>query len=135
MSLQMNAMKDNDTFINDLVNTFPEIREEVLDEDYSGLITLQIGCFRRYTQNAIDANDLDTVKKCFRFVESNIGAVENKIENALYISYLSHLNILNNSKIKSLLPPNLKSAFIAINDYNESASKNDKLNSFLKNLK
>lgn len=127
-------MKNNDAFIDELVDAFPEIREEVLDEDYVGLITLQIGCFRRFTQKAIDAKDLDIVRKCFQFVDVNIGVVENKIENALYISYLAHLNIVKNSKVEKLLPNKLKNALIDINTYNNSSTKNNELNNFLKDL-
>jgi hypothetical protein len=40
-----------------LVEAFPGLREEVEDEVYSGLLHLEMACFTRYTQAAIDAGD------------------------------------------------------------------------------
>jgi len=100
-------LKTLDVFIKDLVDQFPEIMEEVLDEDYIGILTLQIGCFKRFTQKAIDLGDLETIKKCFNFVEENISVVEFKIENALFISYLDKLNFRGSSQIENLLPQTL----------------------------
>lgn len=127
----MSNLKNERTFINELVSVFPSIRAEVLDEDYSGLISLQIGCFKRFTQKAIDSNDLGTVKQCFDFVEANIGNVEHKIENALYISYLGKLNIPKNSRVEKLLPKRLRNALIDLNAYNTSNSTDDRVNKFL----
>jgi hypothetical protein len=130
----MNNLKNEQAFIKELISAFPEIKNEILDEDYAGLISLQIGCFKRFTQKAIDNNDLDVVKKSFQFVEANIGTVEHKIENALYISYLGKLNIVKNSKVEKLLPDSLKRALFELNAYNTSGSKNEKLNKFLNDL-
>ncbi|WP_316835425.1 hypothetical protein [Pedobacter nutrimenti] len=101
-------MKNIDVFIKDLVDRFPEIREEVLDEDYIGIFTLQIGCFKRFTQKAIDLGDLETIKRCFNFVEENISGVEFKIENALFISYVGKLDFKGSSQIENLIPQTLK---------------------------
>lgn len=129
----MDALKDADTFINELVGAFPEIEEEVTDEDYKGLIGLQIGCLTRFTQKAIDNNDLDMVTKSLNFVEDNIGKVEHKIENSLYISYLGKLNIIKGSKAEKLLSGNLKKVYAGFNNY-AASSQNEKLNNFLKSL-
>jgi hypothetical protein len=72
-------LKNVENFVNDLINTFPEIKEEVLDEDYEGLITLQIGCFMRFINNAIKANNLVLFKKCMDFIQENINIVDKRI--------------------------------------------------------
>lgn len=131
---QMNNLKDADEFIMDLVNVFPRIREEVLDEDYEGLLTLQIGCFRKFTQEAIDEGEWNLVSQCFSFVNENIGKVEHKVENALYLSYLGKLNIGKGSRVEKLLPPDLKRAYDEIGSYHSTHPKGDKLNDFLKDL-
>ncbi|HEY9194839.1 MAG TPA: hypothetical protein VIM77_01195 [Mucilaginibacter sp.] len=96
-------------FINELTTLFPEISAEVLDEDIEGLISLQIGCFRRYTQNAIDHNQLQTVSKCFRFAESCIDSVDFEVENSIAISWAARIKFEEDqNNLYSLLPPKVK---------------------------
>jgi hypothetical protein len=63
-------------FIEKLGDMFPEIKEELLDEDIAGLTALQIDCFTRFTQHTINNYDTDTVSKCFQFVDHEIDIVE-----------------------------------------------------------
>ena len=121
-------------FIDMLVKRFPEIKEEVLDEDYEGLLTLQVGCFKRFTQEAINNNDFQRVSASFEFVNELIDQVTAKVENALYISYLGHLTISKGSKVEKMLPGKLKEAYGDIHKHNSSKSQNSKLNKFLKDL-
>ena len=132
---QMNNLKKQEVFLKELIEAFPEIRDEIMDEDYLGLITLQIGCFKRFTQIAIDKNELDVIKKCFLFVDENIEIVEYAVKNALYISYLGHLNIPKKSKANKLLTINLKNILAELDKYNKSVSKNEKLNKFINDLR
>ena len=102
----MNSLKSNEEFIQDLVDLFPEIKDEIQDKDYTSLATLQIGCFRHFTQEAINSNNLETVIKCYNFVDRNIGKVGHKIESALYISYLGKLDfrvVYKKNKAKLIL--------------------------------
>ena len=113
-------LKSIDNFINDLINTFPEIKEEVLDEDYEGLITLQIGCFMRFINNAINANDLVLFKKCMDFIAQNINIVDKRIENSLVISCLGKLKIPKGSQIEGLIPKELESLIDTLEAYYDS---------------
>lgn len=122
------------TFLNELIDNFPEIRDELLDEDFKDLIYLQIGCFKRFTQKAIDKEKLDVVKKCFQFIENRLDSLDQKVENAVYISYLSKLEIKKNSKTEKLLSKKMKSIIFEFEKYEKSSSKNEKLNDFLKNI-
>ncbi|MEE1946447.1 hypothetical protein VRU48_15085 [Pedobacter sp. KR3-3] len=130
----MISKKDEKTFINDLVNNFPEIKEEVLDEDIADLLSLQVGCFKRFTQNAIDLNDLITIERCFGFVDENFEQVIFKIENSLVISFLGHLDFSKNPKIEKMLSEKLKKILKALR-LHESQPKDEKLKGFLKGLK
>jgi hypothetical protein len=127
----MNSLKSDEVFIQDLVNFFPELKDEIQDEDYTGIVTLQIGCLMRFTQDAINSNNLDCVIRCYSFVESNINEVEYKIENALYISYLGKLDFQINRNAEKLLPEKLKIALEELKAYDTSKSKNESLNKFL----
>ena len=129
----MRQMNDK-TFLNELIDNFPEIRDELSDEDFKDLIYLQIGCFKRFTQSAIDKEKLDVVKKCFQFIENRLDSLDQKVENAVYISYLSKLEIKKNSKTEKLLSKKMKSIIFEFEKYEKSNSKNEKLNDFLKNI-
>jgi tRNA A37 threonylcarbamoyltransferase TsaD len=130
----MNSRISEKDFIDMLVNRFPEIKEEVLDEDYEGLLTLQVGCFKRFTQEAIDNNDFQRVSASFEFVNEIGDKVIQKVENALYIFYLGHLTISKGSKVEKMLPDKLKKAYQDIHKHNSSLSQNSKLNKFLEDL-
>jgi len=125
---------NNEEFINTLVDVFPEIKDDVLDEDNDGLISLQIGYFKKFVQNAIDGDDLITVKKCFQFINDNIEKVEYNVENSIYLSFLNKLSFDKNPKAEKLLSKKLRSAKSDLDNYDASKKTNAKLNKFLDNL-
>jgi len=128
------TLKDQHSFIEDLVNHFPEIKDEVLDDDWTGLITLQIGCFMRFTQKAIDTNDITTIKNCFWFVDDNLDAVEFNVENSLTISWLGKLDFAKNKVAFDLLSTKLKNLYTQLRQWNTDIPKNQKLNTFLHHI-
>jgi hypothetical protein len=131
----MSSLKNDKVFIKELIRKFPKIKEDILDEDYLGITSLQIGVFRRFTQSAINNNDLVLVKKCFDFVLANIDLVMPEIENSLVVSYLGKLSIPLNSSVEKLLPPKLKDIIDKLNSYYLLLSKDEKLNKFMEGLK
>lgn len=108
-------IKTHDEFIQDLIKLFPEIEEDILDEDNMDSITLQMIEFKVFTQKAIDNNDLSTVKKCFDFINEQFNGVEYRVKNALAITYLWHLKITPNSSVERLLSTQLKDIIKGIN--------------------
>ena len=124
---------NNKEFIDKLTNTFPEIKEEVMDEDFEGLITLQIGCFMRYTQKAIDTNNEISINNSFQFVLDNLESVNDRIENALYISFLNKLSFTKNISAKSLLPPKLLAAKNKMDEY-DKAPHSEEVKKFLDSI-
>jgi hypothetical protein len=127
--------KNNTSFISDLIHTFPEIEEEVLEEDWLNLISLQIGCFSRFTQKAVDNNNIALVIKCFQFADDNINIVESNIENSLAISWLGKLNFDNNKNAYQLLSPKLIELYVKLQKHYTEPSGNEKFNKFLRGLK
>lgn len=121
-------------FIDDLIKHFPELKEEVLDEDYKNLISLQVGVLKRYTQQAINDRDTELIKKCFDFVADNVNRVEFKVENSLYLTFLNKLDFSKNLSAKKLLSNDLKRAHKELQEYDRGAEKNEKLQAFLKTL-
>ena len=126
---------DAETFTAQLIGEFPEIRDSILDEDNLGLASLQIMSFMAFTQKAINANDLELVKRCFTFIDRIFDIVNSSINNSLSISYIGKLNFKENNEAMSLLSTKLSKVRAELNQAYVIGSKNDKLNSFIKNLK
>ncbi|WCT10771.1 DUF7674 family protein [Mucilaginibacter jinjuensis] len=120
-----------ESFVFQLITEFPELKEDILDEE---LTSLQIMSFRAFTQKAIDVNDLELVKRCLTFVDGVLDAVDPEINNSLYLSYLGKLNFKNNSHALNLLPVKLSKAISELNKAYAESSKNDQANNFIKNL-
>ncbi len=96
-------------FLRHLIEQFPDIKSEVEDEDYQGLIYLQIGCLTRYTNTCVVAGRIDEVRRILDFFHQTVDRVDSTTENALYVSFLEHLELDANTKnaqeAKKLLKP------------------------------
>lgn len=79
------------------------------DEDYQGLIHLQIACLTRYTNTCVAAGRIDEAGRILDFFHQTVEKVDTTTENALYVSFLEHLELDANNKnaqeAKKLLPP------------------------------
>lgn len=96
-----------------MVQQFPEIKEDVLDEDYSDLIHLQIGYLADYANNKIGIARFDEVQRVFHFFEKVITKVDSHTENAFYVSFLEHLNMDGNSEKERMALKLLPKQFLA----------------------
>lgn len=103
-----------DEFLELLTQQFPAIKEEVFDDDWKGLIHLQIACFYRYTNQCIISGRLDEVRRCFDFFEKTIDKVDSRTNNALYVSYLEHLDMAGNERNKAATRKLLKPKYLKI---------------------
>jgi hypothetical protein len=65
-----------------LIQAFPGLREEVGDEVYCGLLHLEMACFTRYTQAAIDAGDYERLGKCYEFADRFFRSADDDLKNA-----------------------------------------------------
>lgn len=74
-------------------NQFPAIKEDLFDEDYEGLIHIQVGLLANYTNDCIGTARFDEVGRIFQFFDTVISKVDSKTENALYVSFLEHINM------------------------------------------
>jgi hypothetical protein len=115
-------------YLQQLAEQFPEIEEELLDEDYEGLITLQTGVFKRFIQKAILDNDEPILKRSFKYLNDNFELFDDKVQNSIVVSLLEHLEL--NSTANNLLPVKIRSIINQLSNYNNSADKNKKLMNF-----
>jgi hypothetical protein len=122
-------------FINQLIALIPSIANDVLDEDYDGLFSLQIGVLTRYTQKIIDNNNLQTLSIIYKFIDEMIELGNHKVQNTVYTAYLEHLDFSANQLAYNQLPAKLKKAFLELKNYQESAMFDKELQMFLLNTK
>jgi len=112
-------LNGREQFVSALKEEFPEVREEVEDEIWTGLLHLEMACFARFTQDAIEQGDFDRLKQCFDFAARFYETADPNLKNAFYDSYLEYLdfNSPNGSKAEGLLPTVLRQAWLEINEY------------------
>ena len=105
-------------FLTSLVAQFPSLTSEVFDEDYEGLIHLQVSCLTRYANACFTTARLDELARVIRFFESTVERVDSSTENALYVSFLEHLDFEGETKnarmARQLLSPHYEQIWQAL---------------------
>lgn len=116
-------------FLNKLIQCFPDMKEEILDDDYNGLFSLQIAVFRDITQKAIDTHDLENVEKYTQFILDNFDDFDDDVNNSIVLSYIQKLNF------KDYKTPSFFMNFQKeLKEYEQSSYTDEKLIDFLKNI-
>ncbi len=123
-------MKDQDLFIKELIDLFPSLEEELSDEDYRASITFQMGCFKRFMQEAIAENDGDKFDAMVNFLTKNLPLVDKRVHNAIYLSFLGKLDFSETPNLKKRLGQDLGKAYTDIENYNNSPVS-DEVKTFL----
>lgn len=100
---------------------FPGLRGE-LNREY-GSLNLEVQVFARFTQAQIDAGNADDVAQCFSLVNRFLLLGDTKLVNALFVSYLEHLNLRDGKVARQwaleLMPPALLQGYRDITAYME----------------
>jgi hypothetical protein len=108
-------------FLQELTEYFPYLKDDIFDDDYEGLFSLQIGIFRNRTQEAIDNNDEIRVNSHIHFILKNFNRFDNKVENSIVLSYIQKLNFKNYP-----VPEKFQEIQDALNQYRESTYKDER---------
>jgi hypothetical protein len=125
-------MISHEHFIEQLLTEFPELQTEVLNETRAGLLHLETACFARHTQAAIDNHNVEVLQRCFCFAMRIFQDADADVKNAMYVSYLEHLNLENGKTQRAwalkMMPPLLKEGWIEIHKYLDDlfSKRNDK---------
>ncbi|OOQ61718.1 hypothetical protein BC343_01195 [Mucilaginibacter pedocola] len=72
---------------------FPELEGEIFDNDYRGLLPLQVGLLGSHINYYIKSGMLKEVKRVFIFFEQMMPQVNSEVENALVVSFLEHVKM------------------------------------------
>ena len=117
-------------FLDKLIQCFPDMKEEILDDDYNELFSLQVGVFRDITQKAIDTHDLENVEKYTQFILDNFDNFDDDVNNSIVLSYIQKLNF------KDYKTPSFFMNFQKeLKEYEQSSYTDEKLIDFLKSIK
>lgn len=117
-------------FLNKLIECFPDMKEEILDDDYNGLFSLQVGVFRDITQKAIDTHDLENVEKYTQFILDNLDNFDDDVNNSIVLSYIQKLNFKDYKTLSFFM--NFQKE---LKEYEQSSYTDEKLIDFLKSIK
>lgn len=109
--------------ISKIEREFPELREELHDETWDGLLHLQISVFSRLAQSVIDAGNRASFHKICELFLLLFNEGDADLINALNVSFLEHLN-LKDGKIKRAwalreMPNKMRIAFEEMAEYNQ----------------
>lgn len=116
----MSNRVDHGRFVALLKERFPEIASQI-DATSEGLLHLEMAALSRATQRAIDAQDRETVKRHFGFVDEVFRDAAPDVINAVNVSFLENLRFEGRkagpTNARELLPPRLRQALKALEEY------------------
>ena len=98
-----------------LAREFPEIARELQEQSLAGLFYLEMGCFQRYIQHQIDAENRAEVARCYEWLRKFMLYGDSEVQNAVGVSVLEHLNTsdgkVNRRWALESMPPILRQAY------------------------
>ncbi len=106
-----------------LIDEFPEFRDEL--EELDGLLHVQFGCLSNYTEAAIDAGDLSTVRRHLEFIDRVFAQADEFVDNAVRVSYLEHIFFTGpyGAPAEALLSSRLREAWLDIHAHLEQLGR------------
>ena len=121
-------MTNGETAIQRIESQFPEIRDELHDETWEGLLHLQISVFARLTQRAIDDGDRARFKKACDLFADLFTQADPELVNALNVSYLEHLEFNDDGTQRrwayDAMPDVMRKAHDSMDEYNKHTHGN-----------
>ena len=113
-------------FIQLVAEQFSVIATDVLDEDWNGLIHLQVACLTRYANNCLVNSNLQEFERIVRFVDHVLPRVDSTVDNALHVSLIEDLEIDGDAplrqKARQLLSSQQLEFYVAVRNWRNEAS-------------
>jgi hypothetical protein len=111
---------DQQRFVAVLTERFPEVAAAIPDS-CRGLLHMEMATVARATQAAIDAQDRETVRRHFLFVDEVLRDAAPEVANAVHVSYLENLRFEGRkagpTRARELLTPRLQQALADLEAY------------------
>ncbi|MGI4875776.1 MAG: DUF7674 family protein, partial [Janthinobacterium lividum] len=80
-------------FIKLLVEKFPMLKDEILDESREDLIYSQVNCLAEYANNCLRNDQLPEFESAINFFQDTIKKADSITDNALYLDFLGCLEM------------------------------------------
>jgi hypothetical protein len=113
---------NNTTAIDHIEAKFPHLGETLRDEDWNGLLHVQMGVFADWAQKLIDAGDQETWKQITIVFMDLWRDCTPDVVNALNVSFLEHLDFTDAKKHRSwayaTMPQAMRIAWDEMEAYN-----------------
>ena len=99
-------------FLRRVLARFPQLREPLDDEIIRGLLHPEMATFSRLCEEAVAAGQWTDVDACFRLVKDAWAYADPDLDNALYVSFIEHLDFStpNGRAAFERLPAKLRAA-------------------------
>jgi len=96
---------DFHAFTGVVIAEFPSLKEDL--ESDAGLPYLQMSGLHRFTEQAMNKEDWQTVRRCLALLERFLKFGDSDLQNAVYVSFLEHIDTSGKHwpTLKSLMPP------------------------------
>jgi len=122
----MKTIKHDDLVLR-LKDEFPVIIEELEDEAWTGLLHFEVSCLARHTQQQIDEGNKKELTRCFESARQFMLYGDEKVKNAMYVSYLEHLDFRDGRHRRQwamkLMPQPLAKGYREIHEYLDTLGK------------
>jgi hypothetical protein len=107
-------------FLKEVKDAFPDLRAEI-NAQY-GLLHLEIGVFADFVQRAIVLENAKEVALCFKLAEKYYRDGNDRMKNAIAVSFVEHLNLNNAPWAWKLLGPILQREYLQLVDAGHAKS-------------
>jgi hypothetical protein len=87
---------DRSVLLKELKQEFPELTSLINAEQ--GLLHFEVGVFYQFTQSLINDGDKEKVKRCFNIANNYLMNGDNKVKNAISVSYAECFDFKNTKK-------------------------------------
>ena len=105
---------DRSIFLKEVKGTFPDLRNEI-NSQY-GLLHLEVHVLADFAQRAITLENAKDVALCFRLAEKYYRDGNDRLKNAIGVSFIEHLPLHNAQWAWDMMGPILQKAYLQLVD-------------------
>ena len=101
-------------FLQEVKGTFPDLRDEINAQ--CGLLHLEVGVLADFVQRAITLENTRDVALCFKLAEKYYRHGNDRLKNAIGVSFIEHLHLRDAQWAWDLMGPILQREYLQLVD-------------------